>query len=83
MWRLPLIDELESKIKGEIADIKNTGGRPGGAITAALFLRHFREGLPWAHLDIAGAARQERASALGPKGATGVGVLTLLQYLEA
>jgi leucyl aminopeptidase len=83
MWRMPLIDDLESKIKGEIADLKNTGGRPGGAITAALFLRHFSEGLPWAHLDIAGAARQERASALGPKGATGVGVLTLLQYLEA
>ncbi len=83
MWRMPLIDDLESKIKGEIADLKNTGGRPGGAITAALFLRHFSEGLPWAHLDIAGAARQERASSLGPKGATGVGVLTLLQYLEA
>jgi leucyl aminopeptidase len=83
MWRMPLIDDLESKIKGEIADLKNTGGRPGGAITAALFLRHFSEGLPWAHLDIAGAARQERASSLGPKGATGVGVLTLLRYLEA
>ena len=83
MWRLPLIDDLESKIKGEIADLKNTGGRPGGAITAALFLRHFREGLPWVHLDIAGAARQERATSLGPKGATGVGVLTLLQYLSA
>jgi len=83
MWRLPLIDELESKLKGEIADLKNTGGRPGGAITAALFLRHFSEGLPWAHLDIAGAARTERATALGPKGATGVGVLTLLHYLQA
>ena len=83
MWRMPLIDDLESKIKGEIADLKNTGGRPGGAITAALFLRHFREGLPWVHLDIAGAARQERATSLGPKGATGVGVLTLLQYLGA
>ena len=83
MWRLPLIDDLENKIKGEIADLKNTGGRPGGAITAALFLRHFREDLPWIHLDIAGAARQERASSLGPKGATGVGVLTLLKYLEA
>ncbi|MCA9864390.1 MAG: leucyl aminopeptidase [Thermomicrobiales bacterium] len=83
MWRMPLFDELESKIKGEIADLKNTGGRPGGAITAALFLRHFSEGVPWVHLDIAGAARQERASALGPKGATGVGVLTLLNYLKA
>lgn len=83
MWRMPLIEELEDKIKGEIADLKNTGGRAGGAITAALFLRHFRENLPWAHLDIAGAARQERASSLGPKGATGVGVRTLLKYLGA
>ena len=81
MWRLPLIDELERKIEGDVADIKNTGGRAGGAITAALFLRHFREGLPWAHLDIAGSARQEKASATGAKGATGVGVRTLLRYL--
>jgi len=81
MWRLPLIDELEPRIEGEVADIKNTGGRAGGAITAALFLRHFSEGLPWAHLDIAGSARQEEATSLGPKGATGVGVRTLLHYL--
>ncbi|MCD6034080.1 MAG: Leucyl aminopeptidase, partial [Thermomicrobiales bacterium] len=83
MWRMPLIDELERKIEGDVADIKNTGGRPGGAITAALFLKHFSEGLPWAHLDIAGSARQEKASAIGPKGATGVGVRTLLRYLAA
>ena len=83
MWRMPLIDELERKIEGDVADIKNTGGRAGGAITAALFLKHFSEGLPWAHLDIAGSARQEKASAIGPKGATGVGVQTLLRYLAA
>lgn len=83
MWRMPLIDELECKIEGDVADIKNTGGRAGGAITAALFLKHFSEGLPWAHLDIAGPARQEKASAIGPKGATGVGVQTLLRYLRA
>jgi leucyl aminopeptidase len=83
MWRMPLIDELECKIEGDVADIKNTGGRAGGAITAALFLKHFSEGLPWAHLDIAGPARQEKASAIGPKGATGVGVQTLLRYLTA
>jgi leucyl aminopeptidase len=83
MWRMPLIDELERKIEGDVADIKNTGGRSGGAITAALFLKHFSEGLPWAHLDIAGSSRQEKASAIGPKGATGVGVRTLLGYLEA
>lgn len=83
MWRMPLIDELEQQIEGDVADIKNTGGRAGGAITAALFLRHFREGLPWAHLDIAGSSRQDKVSAIGPKGATGVGVRTLLQYLTA
>jgi leucyl aminopeptidase len=83
MWRMPLIDELERQIEGDVADIKNTGGRAGGAITAALFLKHFSEGLPWAHLDIAGSARQEKASAIGPKGATGVGVQTLLRYLTA
>lgn len=83
MWRMPLIDELEQKIEGDIADIKNTGGRAGGAITAALFLKHFSEGLPWAHLDIAGPARQEKPSAIGPKGATGVGVQTLLRYLTS
>jgi leucyl aminopeptidase len=81
MWRMPLIDELERKIEGDVGDIKNTGGRSGGAITAALFLKHFSERLPWAHLDIAGSARQEKASAIGPKGATGVGVRTLLRYL--
>jgi leucyl aminopeptidase len=83
MWRMPLIDDLESKIKGDVADIKNTGGRAGGAITAALFLRHFSEQLPWAHLDIAGSARQEKPGSLGPKGASGVGVRTLLRYLTA
>ena len=83
MWRMPLIDELERKIEGHVGDIKNTGGRSGGAITAALFLKHFSEGLPWAHLDIAGSSRQEKASAIGPKGATGVGVRTLLRYLTA
>jgi leucyl aminopeptidase len=83
MWRMPLFAELEKKIKGDVADIKNTGGRAGGAITAALFLQHFREDLPWAHLDIAGSARQDKPSALGPKGSTGVGVRTLLRYLTS
>ncbi|MCC7021966.1 MAG: leucyl aminopeptidase [Thermomicrobiales bacterium] len=81
MWRMPLFPELEEQIEGEVGDIKNTGGRAGGAITGALFLQHFREGLPWAHLDIAPASRQSKATATGPKGATGVGVRTLLRYL--
>ena len=83
MWRMPLIEELEQQIEGDVADIKNSGGRAGGAITAALFLRHFREDLPWAHLDIAGSSRQDKPGPLGPKGATGVGVRTLLHYLTA
>ncbi len=80
-WRMPLIEELNEKIKGDVADIKNTGGRSGGAITAALFLHRFSEGLPWAHLDIAGSARVAKSGPSGPKGATGVGVRTLLTYL--
>ncbi len=80
-WRMPLTEELNEKIKGEVGDIKNTGGRYGGAITAALFLQRFREGLPWAHLDIAGSSRTDKPVSYGPKGATGVGVRTLLAYL--
>lgn len=81
-WRMPLTDALKEKIRGDVGDIKNTGGRAGGAITAALFLERFREGLPWAHLDIAGSARAERATAYTPKGASGTGVRTLLAYLD-
>lgn len=81
MWRMPLSEALEGQIKSEIADIKNTGGRAGGSITGALFLQHFSEGLPWAHLDIAGANRTKTGNAYTPKGTTGVGVRTLLDYL--
>ena len=81
MWRMPLTEALEGQIKSDIADIKNTGGRAGGSITAALFLQHFSEGLPWAHLDIAGANRTKTGRAYTPKGTTGVGVRTLLDYL--
>ncbi|MGE3798240.1 MAG: leucyl aminopeptidase, partial [Thermomicrobiales bacterium] len=81
MWRMPLSEHLESQIEAEVADIKNTGGRAGGAITAALFLQHFSEGLPWAHLDIAGSNRSTKSSAYTPKGSTGVMVRTLVNYL--
>jgi leucyl aminopeptidase len=82
VWRMPLTEELEGQIKGEVGDIKNTGGRAGGAITAALFLQHFTEGLPWAHLDIAGCNRTTKGYAYTPKGATGWGVRTLLEYVS-
>ena len=71
---------IAKDIKGEVGDIKNTGGRGRGAITAALFLQHFTEGLPWAHLDIAGSARS-KGNGYTPKGAAGVMVRTLLNYL--
>jgi leucyl aminopeptidase len=80
-WRMPLTPFLEAQIKGDVGDIKNTGGRGGGAITAALFLQHFSEGLPWAHLDIAGSARANKPNGYTPKGAAGVMVRTLLNYL--
>jgi leucyl aminopeptidase len=80
-WRMPLVPELNEKIKGDVADVKNSGGRGGGAITAALFLQRFTGGLPWAHFDIAASARSARSGPLGPKGASGVGVRTLLAYL--
>jgi leucyl aminopeptidase len=82
VWRMPLTDALEDNIRGDVGDIKNSGGRQGGAITAALFLQHFTEGLPWVHLDIAGAARTTKGNPYTPKGATGVGVRTLLEYLQ-
>ena len=82
MWRLPLYDEYKEGLKSDIADLNNISNQRGaGTINAAVFLREFTDGLSWAHLDIAGTAFTERDLALGPKGATGVGVRTLLAYL--
>jgi leucyl aminopeptidase len=78
-WPLPIFDEYKDQLRSEIADMVNTGGRMGGAITAALFLREFTGGLPWAHLDIAGTAWAEDAKPFMPKGPTGVGVRTLVE----
>jgi leucyl aminopeptidase len=84
MWRLPLHDEYRDGLKSDIADLNNVSSqRGGGAIVAGLFMRDFTAGIPWAHLDIAGTAFAEREHALGPKGATGVGVRTVLGYLAA
>jgi leucyl aminopeptidase len=80
-WQLPLWDELKGQIRSDIADMKNTGGRGGGAITAALLLAEFAEGKPWVHLDIAGAAYTDKDRAYCPKGPVGVGVRTLVEYV--
>jgi leucyl aminopeptidase len=79
MWRMPLFDDYRAQIKSEIADVKNTGGRPAGAITASMFLEEFTGGLPWAHMDIAGTAWADDAVPYMPKGATGVAVRTLTE----
>jgi|TARA_B100002003_G_scaffold236114_1_gene251753 leucyl aminopeptidase len=77
VWPLPVFEEYADQLKSETADLANTGGRTGGAITAGMFLKAFSGGLPWAHLDIAGTAWHEEAQAHHTKGATGVGVRLL------
>ncbi len=81
-WTLPLAEELRGELTSPVADLKNVGGRYGGAITAALFLERFALKTPWLHLDIAGPARSERNTDLCPKGGSGFGVLTAVEYLR-
>jgi leucyl aminopeptidase len=85
VWRMPLPPEMEELIKSPIADLKNTGGRFGGSINAALFLQHFVQGdrkVPWAHLDIAGPSSVDRERPYTPRGATGCGVRLLAEWIE-
>ena len=82
-WELPLWDEYKEHIKSDIADVKNTGGRPAGSITAALFLKEFVEGFPWAHLDIAGTAYTEQEMPTQVRGPTGVLVRLFTEFLFA
>jgi leucyl aminopeptidase len=78
LWRLPLPDSYEKQIESAIADMKNVGGRPGGSITAALFIKRFVRDIPWAHLDIAATAwRKPSTEPTVPDGATGFGVRLL------
>jgi leucyl aminopeptidase len=82
-WRLPLGDEYADQIKSDIADIKNTGGRHGGAITAAEFLKVFAEDTPWIHLDIAGLAWLEDSKPWIAKGPSGVAVRSILEWARS
>ena len=82
-WRLPLDKELKEMLKSDIADLKHTGDRYGGAITAALFLKEFVGESRWMHLDIAGPAFLESAHGVHGKGGSGFGVLTGLRFLES
>jgi leucyl aminopeptidase len=79
LWPLPIYEEAREQLRSEIADLSNVGGRPGGSITAAAFLRAFAGDGPWAHLDIAGTAWAESKEPYQPKGATGVAVRTLIE----
>ncbi len=82
VWPMPIWDDYYSQIKSDVADLKNTGGRPAGSITAALFLKQFASDVPWVHLDIAGVAwNGDQPRPYTPKGSTGAGVRLLVKYL--
>jgi leucyl aminopeptidase len=82
LWRLPLGKEYSKQIESKLADMKNTGGRPGGTITAAAYLQKFVGDVPWAHLDIAGTAWDFTEKSYIPKGPSGIGVRTLLEFVR-
>ena len=77
VWRMPLGEAYDKQIKSDIADMKNVGGRPGGAITAAQFIQRFVNGKPWIHMDVAGTVWSGKDSPTVPKGATAFGVRLL------
>jgi len=83
MWRMPLDDEYKESIRSSIADIMNTGGRWGGAITAAMFLKEFAEETPWLHLDIAGTAWMEDQKPWIAKGPSGIAVRSLIEFAKS
>lgn len=82
LWELPLWEEYHELIKSDIADVKNAGSRRGGAISAAAFLSRFVGNVPWVHLDIAGPALRSKDRPYIPKGASGIGVRLLVQFLS-
>jgi leucyl aminopeptidase len=82
MWRLPLPDRLMEMLKSDVADMKNTGERWGGALTAGLFLREFVGETPWVHVDLAGPSTSDKDMGETSKGGTGFAVATILEYLR-
>jgi len=81
IWQMPMYEEYKEQNKSDVADIKNTGGRYGGAITAAQFLAEFVGDTPWVHLDIVGTSLSEKELTYRVKGATGVPVRTLVNFI--
>ena len=83
LWQMPLQKSYKEGLKSHIADMKNTGPRAGGSITAALFLEEFFDKeIKWAHIDIAGTCWTEKSKGINPSGATGYGVKTLVQWIK-
>jgi leucyl aminopeptidase len=82
LWRLPMVPWVKESLKSDLADMRNTGDRLGGAISAAHFLREFTSGIPWVHLDIAGPSSAPKERGYLPKGGTGFGVRTLAALVE-
>ncbi|MGB6132245.1 MAG: leucyl aminopeptidase [Acidobacteriaceae bacterium] len=82
-WRLPAEDDYREQIRSQIADIKNTGGRYGGAITAAMFIKEFAEDTPWLHLDIAGTSWQDDAKPWSASGPTGMAVRSIIEWIRS
>ena len=83
VWRLPLTEALKEQLKSDRADLKNTGDRWGGAITAAHFLHAFAKETPWAHLDIAGPSHSTKERGYVAKGGTGFGIRTLVEFVRS
>ncbi len=83
LWRMPMEEKYFDGLKSGLADLKNTGPRPGGAITAALFLKQFVKETPWAHLDVAGPVWTDKENGYNSAGATGYGVRTLVNWVMA
>jgi len=82
-WPLPLWDDYKEQIKSDVADVRQTGGRAAGSITAALFLKEFVDGYPWVHLDVAGTAYSQTDLGWIPKGPTGTPVGTFVEFVRA
>ncbi|MHA1828188.1 MAG: leucyl aminopeptidase, partial [Candidatus Heimdallarchaeaceae archaeon] len=82
IWRMPLWEEYDEQLKSDVADLKHTGGRPAGAITAARFLSKFVQNTPWAHLDVAGVMEQTKDDGYNPKGSKGPAVRLIIEVLR-
>src|SRR5690606_36312755 len=81
-WPLPMWDDYKELIKSDVADMKNSGGREAGSISAAMFLKEFVDGYPWVHLDIAGTAYSQTDLGWIPKGPTGIPVGIFLELVR-